>query len=75
MATKIIWTYIIKSNQTNWNGFEIPSNKKIAKCIITKETVLNKADPKLVIDETREVEEDMKRISKVKPSQKRKQSA
>ena len=55
--------------------FEIPSNKKIAKCIITKDTVLNKKDPKLIMDETREEKEETKKISKVKPRSKRKQSA
>ena len=35
--------------------FEIPSNPKIEKCIVTKETVLNGASPKLVINNTREV--------------------
>ena len=30
--------------------FDIPSNPQIVKCIITKETALNKAEPKLVID-------------------------
>ena len=34
--------------------YEIPSNPKIVKCIITKETVENKANPKLVLDESRE---------------------
>lgn len=31
--------------------FEIPSNPNIEKCIITKETVLNKKDPEVVINE------------------------
>ena len=35
--------------------FEIPSNPKIAKCTITKETILNGKDPEVVIDEKREV--------------------
>jgi ATP-dependent Clp protease ATP-binding subunit ClpX len=35
--------------------FEIPSNHKIAKCIITKETVLNHKEPEVVIDESREI--------------------
>ena len=35
--------------------FEIPSNPKIAKCTITKDTVLNGKEPEVVIDETREV--------------------
>ena len=35
--------------------FEIPSNPKIAKCTITRDTVLNGKEPEVVIDETREV--------------------
>ena len=35
--------------------FDIPSNPKIEKCIVTKETVLNCAPPKLVINNNREV--------------------
>ena len=31
--------------------FEIPSNPNIVKCIITKDTVLNKTEPEVVIDE------------------------
>ena len=31
--------------------FEIPSNPNIEKCIITKETVINKKEPELVINE------------------------
>ncbi len=33
--------------------FDIPSNPKIAKCTITKQTVLEKTDPEIEIDETR----------------------
>ena len=36
--------------------YDIPSNEKIVKCIITKETVLNKANPELVIDENKKRE-------------------
>ena len=35
--------------------FEIPSNKQIAKCIISRDTVVNGIEPEVVIDETREV--------------------
>ena len=35
--------------------FEIPSNPNIEKCIVTKRTVLEKAEPKLVINENKEV--------------------
>ena len=31
--------------------FDIPSNPNIEKCVITKETVINGADPELVINE------------------------
>ena len=34
--------------------FEIPSNPKIAKCIITKDTVINGNEPEVVIDESRQ---------------------
>ncbi len=46
--------------------YDIPSNEKIAKCIITKETVINKSEPKLVIDENkkREVPKQPKRKAK-----------
>ena len=33
--------------------YDIPSNKKIAKCIITKETVLENKKPEIVIDENK----------------------
>lgn len=35
--------------------FEIPSNPKIEKCIVTKETVLNGESPKIIINNNREV--------------------
>ncbi len=35
--------------------FEIPSNSKIEKCIITKDTVINNAEPKLIINENKKV--------------------
>lgn len=34
--------------------FEIPSNPKIEKCIVTKDTILNKQPPKIIIDSNRE---------------------
>lgn len=33
--------------------FEIPTNKNIVECTITKETVQNKAEPKIVLNETK----------------------
>ena len=35
--------------------FEIPSNPKIEKCIVTKETVANGEPPKIIINNNREV--------------------
>ena len=35
--------------------FEIPSNPKIETCIITRETVVNKEAPKIIINNNREV--------------------
>ena len=36
--------------------YDIPSNEKIAKCIITKDTVVNKAQPEITIDENKKRE-------------------
>lgn len=36
--------------------YEIPSNQKIAKCIVTKETVESNSSPKLIIDENKKRE-------------------
>ena len=47
--------------------FEIPSNCQISKCIITKDTVLNHAEPKITIDETRKVVSKSTDIRKAKP--------
>ena len=46
--------------------FEIPSNSKIEKCIITKQTVLEKKEPELVINEFRENDVTKQEISKTK---------
>ncbi len=35
--------------------FDIPSNPRIEKCIVTKETVLEKKAPKLVINDKKEL--------------------
>ena len=48
--------------------YEIPSNPKIEKCVVTKETVLNGEPPKIVINNAREV-------AKNTPVQKRKSSS
>ena len=36
--------------------YDIPSNERIVKCIITKDTVVNKAQPEVVIDDTKKRE-------------------
>ena len=51
--------------------FEIPSNPKIAKCTITRDTILNGKDPEVVIDETREQKvNNTTNIRKAKPKMK-----
>ena len=40
--------------------FDIPSNPKIEKCIITKETVTSKKAPTLIINENKKIEEPKK---------------
>ena len=54
--------------------FDIPSNNKIEKCIITKETVLDHESPKLVINENKEQKPTAKKKRK-KVIEKNKQSA
>lgn len=44
--------------------FEIPSNPKIEKCIVTKNTVLNQESPTLVINENKIVKKEEKPIRK-----------
>lgn len=36
--------------------YDIPSNEKIAKCTITRDTVVNKAEPEIIIDENKKRE-------------------
>ena len=40
--------------------FEIPSNPKIEKCIITKETVVDGKPPKIIINENKQVKKTTK---------------
>ena len=47
--------------------YDIPSNEKIVKCIITKETVLNKAQPEIVLDENKK-RETPKTTKKITPA-------
>lgn len=46
--------------------YEIPSNPKIAKCTITKETVLKKTQPEIVIDEKKTERKPKKKIRREK---------
>ena len=45
--------------------FEIPSNPQIVKCIITKETAVNKEKPKLIIDKNKKREPLKMRTTKI----------
>ena len=47
--------------------FEIPSNPKIEKCIITKETVTDGVEPKVIINNKKEKTQVVKRI-RTKPN-------
>ena len=47
--------------------FEIPSNPNIEKCIITEETVINKKDHDVIINETRSIKKEEKKIKKASP--------
>ena len=47
--------------------FDIPTNPKIEKCIITKDTVEKKEGPKLVINENKEVKRAKIKKKQVKP--------
>ena len=49
--------------------FDIPSNYEISKCIITKETVLNKSEPKIILDGNKKRGPiKMKRTDKIRKS-------
>ena len=52
--------------------YEIPSNFKIAKCIITRDSIVNNAKPKLVIDESR-TEHVLSNIKKKKVKDKKRE--
>ena len=41
--------------------FDIPSNPKIEKCIVTKETVLEGKEPKLIINENKNIEKTLEK--------------
>lgn len=49
--------------------FEIPSDKRIEKCIITKETVTKTKKPEIVINENKDVtQKENIKITKTKPN-------
>ena len=52
--------------------FEIPTNNEIVECIITKDTVLNKAEPKLVLNEVKKAQEIQSKRATKKSAQKTK---
>ena len=47
--------------------FEIPSDPTIEKCIITKETIINNAEPIKIVNENRKKENKNKRKNISKP--------
>ena len=47
--------------------FDIPTNPKIEKCIITKETVINKTEPKIIINENKVEARNKFKKKQVKP--------
>ena len=51
--------------------FEIPSNYKISKCIVNKDTVINKSAPEIIIDESRKMPDNTTDIKKAKPRTKK----
>ncbi len=55
--------------------FEIPSNQDITKCIITKETVLQKIEPEVIIDENKSKRELEKKQKRQIPSKSKKETA
>lgn len=46
--------------------FEIPSNPKIEKCIITRETVQNLKEPKVIINEEKKLNKEKAEIKKMR---------
>ncbi len=51
--------------------FDIPSNPKIEKCIITKETVLENSEPKLIINEEKSVTRKIPKKKKIMAANKK----
>jgi len=55
--------------------FDIPSNPKIEKCIITEATVKNNEQPTLTINEMRNIEEKSVKKQRIKTSKTKKETA
>ena len=55
--------------------FEIPSNPNIEKCIITKETVLNKAEPKIIENVNKNEQKEIKDKKRQMPQNTKKETA
>lgn len=55
--------------------FEIPSTPNISKCIITKETVLDKKEPEVVISEKNEIEQAKSKKNRHMPDKKSRETA
>ena len=55
--------------------FEIPSTPNISKCIITKETVLDKKEPEIVISEKNEIEQAKSKKNRHMPDKKSRETA
>ena len=55
--------------------FEIPSNPNIEKCIITKETVLNKAEPKIIENVNKNEQKEIKNKKRQMPQNTKKETA
>ena len=49
--------------------FDIPSNPKIEKCIVTKETVNEKTKPKIIINENKEPKKQVIKRKKIRPNE------
>lgn len=55
--------------------FEIPSNPNIEKCIITKETVLNKTEPKIIENINKNEQKEIKNKKRQMPQNTKKETA
>ncbi len=55
--------------------FEIPSETNISKCIITKETVLNKKEPEIIISEKNDIRQAKSKKNRHMPDKKNKETA